>query len=78
MGFGFPELLFLAFFAFGGILSLAALAIWILALVEVVTKEPSEGNDKIVWLLVVLLANWVGAIIYWLVRRPQRIREYGR
>ncbi len=66
------------FMLFGGLIGLAFLALWIWAIVEVATKEPGEGNDKVVWLLVVLLASWVGALIYLFVRRPERIRKYGK
>lgn len=59
-------------FAFG------SLAIWIWALVDLVKNEPAEGNDKVVWVLVVVLAGIVGALIYLLVRRPERKRKFGR
>ena len=47
-------------------------------LIDCIQNEPSEGNDKIVWLLVILLLQWIGAVIYFLVRRPQRMRDLGR
>jgi hypothetical protein len=59
-------------------LGLASIVLWIIALVDCLSHEPSEGNDKIVWLLVILFANGIGALIYLLVRRPQRISQYGR
>ncbi len=51
---------------------------WIWALIECITKEPSEGNDKIIWFLLILFVHLIGALIYYLVRRPERIRKYGR
>jgi len=69
----FPCLFFPCF----GIFFLLAMGIWIWALVEVLTKEPSEGNDKLVWALVVALTGIVGALIYLLVRRPERKKKYG-
>ena len=59
-------------------LGMAAIGFWIWALVDCLTKESSEGNDKIIWILVILLLSWVGALIYLLVRRPQRIKESGK
>ena len=55
---------------------LAALAaiFWIWMLVECLTQESSEGNDKLAWTLVILLTNFIGAVIYFFVRRPSRIR----
>jgi hypothetical protein len=51
---------------------------WIWMLVDCATKEPSEGNDKIIWIIVILLAHLLGALIYYLVRRPKRIEQHGR
>jgi hypothetical protein len=59
-------------------LALLLLGFWIWMIVDCATKEPSEGNDKIIWILVILLTNWIGALIYFLVRRPERIRLHGR
>ncbi len=60
-----------------GIIGLLATIFWIMMIIEIVQKEPSEGNDKIIWLLVVILLQGLGALIYFLVRRPERIRKYG-
>jgi hypothetical protein len=51
---------------------------WIWMLVDCATKEPDQGNEKIVWILVILFTHWIGASIYFLVRRPERIRDTGR
>ncbi len=51
--------------------------LWLWALVECLTKESHEGNTRIVWVLVILLAPGVGALLYLLVRRPQRWVEPG-
>ena len=53
-------------------------AFWVWMLVDCATNEPSEGNDKIVWILVVVLAQLIGALIYFFVRRPKRRRQFGR
>jgi nitrate reductase gamma subunit len=49
--------------------------IWML--IDCATKEPSTGNDKVIWILVILLTHLIGASIYYFVRRPQRIQLYG-
>lgn len=51
---------------------------WIWALIDCITKEPSEGNDKIIWFFLILFTTIIGALIYYIVRRPERIRLYGR
>jgi hypothetical protein len=73
-GFHLPEF-FLCIFPF---IALAALAFWIWMMIDCAVNEPSEGNDKIVWMLVIILTNWIGALIYFFVRRPTRIRRAGR
>lgn len=65
-------------FPFIGVFALAGLAFWIWSIVEVATKEPSEDQDRLMWLLIVLLLGWIGALVYLIVRRPERIRKYGR
>ena len=57
---------------------LLATVFWIWMLVDCATKEPSEGNDKIIWILVIVLVGWLGALIYYIARRPKRIEQHGR
>lgn len=59
------------------VIGLALLVFWVWMLVDCATKEPSQGNDKIVWILIIVFTHWIGALIYFLVRRPQRKRELG-
>lgn len=51
---------------------------WIWMLVDCLMNEPSEGNDKIIWAVVIVLTTVLGAILYFIFRRPQRKRLYGR
>jgi hypothetical protein len=60
------------------IIAMGFLALWIWMLVDCAVNEPSEGNDKVVWILIIVLTNWIGALIYLFVRRPERIRKYGK
>ena len=52
--------------------------LWLWALVDCLRNEPSEGNDKIIWILVILFGNAIGAVLYLLIRRPKRIEQYGK
>jgi len=56
---------------------LLATVFWIWMLVDCATKEPSDGNDKIIWILVIIFTHWIGALIYYLVRRPERKKLFG-
>ena len=57
--------------------SVSAVAGAALELAGCATKEPSEGNDKVIWILVIVLVHFIGALIYFFARRPQRIARYG-
>jgi Phospholipase_D-nuclease N-terminal len=59
------------------LLAITGTIFWIWMIVECATKEPNQGNDKIVWILIIVLAHWIGALIYFFIRRPQRIARYG-
>lgn len=61
-----------------GLLALLSTAFWIWMIVDCATNEPANSNDKIVWLLVIILIHFVGALVYYLARRPERIRQFGR
>lgn len=60
------------------LLVIGLVAFWIWMLVDCLTNEPAQGNDKVVWALVILLLQTLGALLYFLIRRPQRIREVGQ
>ena len=73
--FGLFKLFFgLAFFS----LVVIGTFFWIWMLVDCAMKESNQGNDKLTWVLVILFTHWIGAVIYFFVRRPQRIREVGQ
>lgn len=59
------------------LIGLGMFIFWVWMLIDCATKESSQGNDKLVWIVVIALTNWIGALIYFFVRRPQRIRELG-
>ena len=51
---------------------------WVWMLIDCATKESDEGSDKIVWILVIIFTHLLGALIYFIVRRPKRIEELGK
>lgn len=67
----------LLFFLFFIVVGAGGTIFWVWMLIDCATKEPSEGSDKIVWLLVILFTHLIGALIYFFVRRPQRMQLYG-
>lgn len=50
---------------------------WIWMLVDCAVNEPAHDNNKIVWILIIIFTHFIGALIYFLVRRNQRIYELG-
>jgi len=59
------------------IIGLGGMALWIWTLIDCITNEPQEGNERIVWVVVIAVAQLVGALIYLIVRRPKRIAMLG-
>ncbi len=46
----------------------------LIALIDIMRSE-FKGNNKIAWLLVVLFANFFGAILYFIIGRNQKIAK---
>jgi len=46
--------------------------LWIWTLLDCIKNEPNEGNERVIWVVVIAAANWIGAIIYLIARRPKR------
>lgn len=67
--------------ALGGLMSLVMLAglagfvFWIVALVDALRRPADQweraGQNQLIWVGVIVFANFVGALIYWLVARDQ-------
>ncbi|MEM8533815.1 MAG: PLD nuclease N-terminal domain-containing protein [Chloroflexota bacterium] len=68
MAIGVPEVL---------IIFLVSTVFWVWVLIDCVTKE-TESNERLIWALIIVLTNVIGALIYLFVRRPQRIKTVGR
>ena len=50
---------------------------WVWMLVDCARHESNQGNDKLVWILIILCTHFLGAVAYFFARRPQRLRELG-
>lgn len=60
------------------VIGILATIFWIWMLIDCLKNEPSIGNDKIIWALVIIFLNGIGALIYYLIRRPERIKQTGQ
>jgi hypothetical protein len=63
---------------FGLLLGIGAFLFWLWMLIDCVTKESNQGNDRLVWVMIIIFTHIIGALIYRLVRQPQRDAELGR
>jgi heme/copper-type cytochrome/quinol oxidase subunit 2 len=61
------------FMLMAGLLLLFGSIFWVWMLVDCATKESDQGNTKIIWLLIIIFTHLIGALIYFFVRRPERI-----
>jgi len=69
---------FLFFFGGGLLLTLFIILFVILlplmALISVLTSE-FQGNDKIMWVLIILFLPFLGSVLYFLIGRDRRINR---
>ncbi len=54
------------------------LVMWIWMLVDCLQNEPSTGNDKVIWVLLMVFLGVIGSLLYYFIRRPQRIEQLGK
>lgn len=54
-------------------LGLAAMIFWIIALIDATRRDFKDSNEKIMWVLVILLAQVIGALVYWFVGREKGV-----
>ena len=59
------------------IISLGGMILWIWTLIDCIKNESDQGNERIVWVVVIAVAQLIGALIYLIVRRPTRIATLG-
>ena len=62
----------------GGLFSLFLLVFYAFVLIDCAKNESDEGNTKVVWILIIIFTAPLGGIIYYLIRRPDRISTLGR
>lgn len=55
------------------IIGLGCALIWVLALIEIVQSEFQDKNERIIWLLLVILLPFIGTILYYAIGRKQRL-----
>ena len=59
------------------VFGLITLALWLGALQSCLGNEPPTDSHKLKWILLIILLGPIGALAYFFIRRPQRIRDVG-
>ena len=54
------------------VISIGLLIFWIATLIDCAKNEPAEGNDRIIWIVVIAVLGWLGAVLYVLIQKPKR------
>ena len=65
-----------AFALMFGLVVILGFLFWVWMLIDCATKESDQGNTKIVWVIIIVFTNLVGALIYFFVQRPQRLQRF--
>jgi hypothetical protein len=55
------------------IFGIAYFAFWIFTLVDIIQSRFKDDKMKLIWILIVLIAQVLGPIIYWLLSKEQKI-----
>ena len=63
--------LFCVFIAVAILIGLAGFAFWLWMLIDAIRNTPSKDNLKLIWVLVILFGNLIGALVYLFVQRPK-------
>jgi len=53
-------------------LSLAMMAFWIWMLVDAAQNRGLDESERIVWVVVIALVHFIGALVYFFAARPKR------
>jgi hypothetical protein len=70
--------LYLLFVLIVLLISVGGTVLWIWMLIDCLSNESSEGNDKIIWALVLIFTHGLCGLLYYFIRRPERKRLLGR
>ncbi|MDF1744643.1 MAG: PLDc N-terminal domain-containing protein [Gimesia sp.] len=71
------SLIVLLFGLLAAAFSILCFIFWIWMLIDCLKNEPSTGNDKIIWGLVIAFTG-IGGLLYYFIRRPERIKQTGQ
>lgn len=59
-----------------GIVGLISVVVWVMALVDVIRSNFKNENEKIIWVLVILLGGIIGAVLYYAIGKKNQYPGY--
>ncbi len=65
------EILFFLPFLFIFLISVPLFIFWIWMLIDCLQRKFEDTNQQLIWVLVIVLTNWIGALIYFFVERAK-------
>jgi hypothetical protein len=60
-----------------GIMTLLLLSLWIITLADILRNNFNGVNDKLIWVLIVLLVPFIGMMLYFFIGRKSKITSAG-
>lgn len=57
-------ILLLLFISIIAVIVLVFMAFWIWMLIDCIVRKDWQGSEQVAWILVIVLVNWLGALIY--------------
>ena len=60
------------FMAFGSVIGILFLSFWIWMIVDCAKRTFKNSNDKLVWIVVIIFAKIIGALIYFFVVKNRK------
>ena len=71
-GFGIIALFWIVF----AVVGLAGSVFWVWMLVDCLTRRSLQGNDKLIWVIVIVFGHFLGALVYFFVGRSANRRRF--
>ena len=56
----------------GALLGFVVFVLWIWALIDILKSDFKDNINKIIWLLVVFVLNFLGVLLYYFIGRGQK------
>ncbi len=52
------------FFVYGVLIGIIVIAFWLWMIVDCANRKFKKSWEKVIWILVIVVFNWIGALVY--------------